>query len=202
MLLFCLALIFMGGCARQAGSLSPNDNAASAGQLPFDRTPENSGPPATADLAHPLIPAGTAIVIRLQSPISSVKAHAGESFEAVLDEPVLFANRTALASGTMVRGTVLAAKRGEQQEAGYLRLTLSSILLDNKTLDIHTSSLFAKGSVPGTGKTGAQNHSSVILEDVASRSNPEDGGHAQRDVKFSTARRLTFRLLKPLPLPN
>jgi hypothetical protein len=202
MSLLCLPLILVAGCAQQVGSLSPNDNASSGRQLPFDRTPDNAGPPATADLAYPAIPAGTAITIRLQSPISSANAHVGDAFQGVLDEPVVLANQTMLASGTAVQGSVLAAKPGEQQEAGYVRITLSSILVGNKPLDVHTSSLFAKGTLPGAGKTGAQSRSHSILEDVASRPKLEDGNHAQGDVKFSTARRLTFRLLKSVPPPN
>ena len=200
MLPLCLALLLLAGCAQQAGNLSPNDNAASARSLPFDRTPDNAGRPATANLADPAIPAGTAMVIRLQAPISSARAHTGDGFQGVLDEPVVLANRVVLANGTEVRGSVLAAKPGEPQEAGYLRLTLHSILLGDKTLDIHTSSLFAKGSV--AEKTGAQNRSHAALEDVASRLSLEDASYAQRDVKFSTARRLTFRLLKPVLVPN
>jgi hypothetical protein len=201
-LLLYVALIMGVGCGQQAGSLSPGDSAASVRPLPFDRTPDNAGPPATADLAHPAIPAGTAIVIRLGSPISSANAHVGDGFQGVLEEPVAFATGTVLAGGSVVRGRILAAKPGEPQEAGYLRLTLSSILLGNKALEIHTSSLFAKGSLPGTAKTGTQNRSRPIVEDVASRPGLEDASHAQGDVKFSTARRLTFRLLKALPLPN
>jgi hypothetical protein len=201
-LLLYVALILMVGCGQQMGSLSPNNNATSARPLPFDRTPDNAGPPATADLAHPALPAGTAIVIRLESPISSDSAHFGDVFVGALDESVAFATRIVLPTGSVVRGRILAAKPGETQEAGYLRLTLSSILLDNKILDIHTSSLFAKGSLPEGVKARAQNRTHPILEDVASPANLEDGSHAQRDVKFSTARRLTFRLLKPLPLPN
>ena len=197
-----VAVMLMVGCVQQTGSLSPSDNAASVPPLPFDRTPDNAGPPATADLAHPAIPAGTAIVIRLESPIASDNAHVGDSFLGTLEEPVVFATRTVLPTGSVVRGRILAAKPAESEEAGYLRLTLSSVLLGNKTLDVHTSSLFAKGSLPDGVKARAQNRSHPILEDVTSPANLEVGSHAQRDVKFSTARRLTFRLLKPLPLPN
>lgn len=196
-----MAVALMVGCAQQVGSLSSNDNAAAARPLPFDRTPDSTGLPATAELAHSAIPAGTTLVIRLQSPISSVSAHIGESFEGVLDEPVLVANRTALPNGTVVRGTVLDAKPGEPNEAGYVRIMLSSILVDNKPLDIHTSSLFAKGSLPGAEKTGAR-RSRPTLETVSSQPSLEAAIHAQGDVKFSTARRLIFRLLKPVLLPN
>jgi len=196
----CLSLILAGGCAQEPLSVSSSDNAASGRELPFDRVPDKTGPPAIADLPDLAIPSGTVIDIRLQLPISSATAHAGESFQAVLDEPVLLANRTVLPSGTVVNGRILAAKPGDPQEAGYLRLTLSSIGVDNRALSIHTSSLFAKGSLPGIGKAAAPNHSQPILEDVASQ--PDNEIRAQSDVKFSTDRRLTFRLLTPVPLSN
>ena len=194
-------LALIAGCAQQAGQLSPNENGGSTRQLPFDRTPESTGRSATAELARPTIPAGTPIVIRLQSSISSANLRAGDTFQGVLDEPVSLANRTALTTGTVVRGSVLAAKSSEPQEPGYLRLTLSSILLDNTTLDLHTSSLFAKGSLPPPENTGTEKQSRLALRGVATAPGATDSSHAQGDVKFSTVRRLTFRLLKPLPLP-
>lgn len=200
--LVCLSMVVMGRCAQQPASVWPNDSATSGRALPFDRTPDTTGNPATADLAHPTIPAGTVMVIRLQFPISSATAHTGENFQAVLDEPVLLASRAVLPSGTVVYGRILAAKPGDPQEAGYLRLTLSWIGVDNRTVKIHTSSLFVKGSLPGIAKIAAPNRSQPIVEDVASHPQPDDEILAQSDVKFSTARRLTFRLLQPLPLSN
>jgi len=200
--LLCLSVIVLAGCAQQAGSIWSNGDAGATRPLPFDRTPDNTGASATADLPHPWIPAGTAIVIRLQSPISSANAHPGDTFQSLLDEPVLLANRTVLQGGTPVRGRILTAKAGEAQEAGYLRLTLSAIATDSQTLDIHTSSLFAKGSLPGYTKGSAQNRSRPTLEIVASGPSRGDDGRALGNVEFSTARRLTFRLLKPVPLGN
>jgi hypothetical protein len=200
-LLLCLVLALIAGCAQHAADLPSDENRGSTRPLPFDRTPESTGRSATAELAHPTIPAGTPIVIRLQSPVSSANVRAGDIFQGVLDEPVLLANRTVLATGTVVRGSVLAAKSSEPQEPGYLRLTLSSILLENTTLDVHTSSLFAKGSLPLPDKTGMEKQSRPALRGVATAPGAADSSHAQGDAKFSTARRLTFRLLKPLPLP-
>jgi hypothetical protein len=198
-LVLCL-LALITGCTQQKSSVSSNPSGTSGWQLPFDRTPEGVGVPATAELT-PEVPVGTAIVIRLQSPLSSVSAHSGDPFQALLDQPILLDNRTVLPSGIVVRGRVLAAKPGELQEPGYLRLTLSSILVDNRTLDVHTSSLFAKAGLHRLDETAANHPSHVILADVAA-SNSNESNHAQRDVKFSTVRRLTFRLVRPLSLPS
>ena len=44
------------------------------------------------------VPAGTAISIRLQSSVSSATAHAGDTFEAVVDEPVVVGGQTVVAA--------------------------------------------------------------------------------------------------------
>jgi hypothetical protein len=195
----CLPLVLAIGCAQQKVGLLPIEDASR--QLPFDRIPDGEGVRATAALAPGTVPAGTSLVIRLQSPISSVGAHAGDLFQGVLDQPVLLKDRTLLPIGTSVRGKVLAVKPGGLEEPGYLRLTLASILLDDKTLDLHTSSLFAKAGSHPRSRPGIEDASSATLTDVAA---PEKtvSGYPQTDVKFSTARRLTFRLVRPLALPD
>lgn len=199
-LVLCL-LSLITGCRQQKSGLSADQTGIPSSQLPFDRTPDGAGVPATAELTHPTVPAGTAIVIRLQSPISSVSAHSGDFFQAVLDQPILFDNHIVLPSGIVVRGRVLVAKPGEPNDPGYVRLTLTSILVDNKTLDVHTSSLFAKASIRPLDETGANHPSHATLTDVAA-SSVNHSNHAQGDVKFSTVRRLTFRLVRPLSLPS
>jgi hypothetical protein len=141
-------------------------------------------------------------VIRLQSPVSSRNAHAGDIFQGVLDQPIMLQNRTVVPSGTAVLARVLAAKASGAEDPGYLRITISAILLDDKTLEVHTSSLFAKGSRSGPTQSANGNQPRISLTNLAAASVPTDLSHAQGDVKFSTDRRLTFRLVKPLALPS
>jgi hypothetical protein len=199
-LAFVLALIT--GCAQQNTSLLPNQRDLANGQLPFDHTPDGSGIPAIADLTHYMVPVGTTIVIRLQSPISSVNARAGDLFEGVLDQPIFLRDRRVLPSGIVVRGRVLIAKAGEMQKPGYLRLTLSSILLGNKTFDVYTSSLFAKAGSHLLDEMEGNHQSSTTLTEIAAVPSRNDSRNAQADVKFSTAHRLIFRLVRPLSLPG
>jgi hypothetical protein len=155
----------------------PADNPQTK-PLPFDSSAHNDGISPTQAFASTSIPAGTAIVIRLQSPLSSVQARLGDTFQGVLEEPIMVQGQTLAPSGTGITGKVLAAKVSGPREPGYLRLTLSSIVLNGKPVEMHTSSVFSKG--------GRREH---LLS----------GTTATNDTQFSTARRLTFRLLQPLP---
>jgi len=186
----------MGGCSGQGNGI-PQDSAAGS-ELPFDASPNPSRLPATADFPAFLVPVGTPLVISLQAPLSSTNARQGDVFQAVLDEPIMNSGRVVLPRGALVNGKVLAAKSGDTREPGYLRLGLTSIVSNRQTVPLHASSFFAK---PKPLRTQAQQpQSPARLQTV------NDAGDTlnarQPDVEFSTARRLTFRLLKSLSLPH
>lgn len=172
-----LALLLVPACSRQPGIFSPQENAQTK-PLPFDSPSHDDGISPTQAFASSSMPAGTAVVIHLQSPLSSAKAHLGDQFRAVLEEPIVVQGQTVAASGTEVTGRVLAAKASQPREPGYVRLTLSSIVLNGKAVDLHTSSVFSKGGPREHLRSGA----------------------AANDIQFSTGRRLTFHLIQPLPL--
>lgn len=165
-------------CSRQPGLLLPSDNPPTK-PLPFDSSSHGDGISPTQAFVSTAIPAGTTIVIKLQSPLSSVTAHLGDQFRAVLEQPIIVQGQTLAPSGIEIMGKVLAVKVSQPREPGYLRLTLSSIVLNGKPADVHTSSLFSKGG---------------------SRERQRSDSPAANDIQFSTGRRLTFRLLQPLPL--
>ena len=92
------------------------------------------------------IPTGSPVYIRLQESISSATAQEGQSFSAVLDEPIVVEGQTVAPQGIPVTGRVVAARQsGHLHDSGYLRLTLSSITLNGKAVPLQTSSLFVKG---------------------------------------------------------
>jgi hypothetical protein len=171
-----LTLTMAAGCSRQPSGVAANSTTTdNAHQLPFDRVSEDKGITPTAGLLSGGIPAGTAIRVRLESPLSSADSHTGDGFQGVLDRPISVAGQTLVPRGSPVRGTVLAADPSGQNRPGVLRLTLSSISINGKNFSLKTSSVFAKGD------------------------NPARAGRS-RDVKFSTAKRLTFQVAQPLPL--
>jgi hypothetical protein len=188
-LLMGLALMLYSGCSRQQGLLPPKENAQTS-PIPFDNPSRSEGISPTQAFASPSIPAGTAIVIRLQSSLSSAESHSEDRFQAVLEEPIVVQGQTLAPGGTAITGRVLAAKASESREPGYLRLTLSSAVLNGKAVDVHASSIFCKG--------GPREHRRSASSGELPPAPVSSAG--TKDVQFSTGHRLTFRLIQPLPL--
>jgi len=176
---FTLALAT--ACSRREEILSLTPTAEASHSLPFNESSKETGISPTQAFAPSTVPAGTQIVVRLTAPLSSAATHSGDTFEAVLDQPVLVDGLMVMKQGVSVRGRIASAKPSDSpNRAGYLRLTLSSIVDQRATLPVHTSSIFVKGSSRPKGGVG------------------QDSAHPQdSDAKFSTAQRLTFRLLAP-----
>src|SRR5690242_11472651 len=117
-----LTLFLAAGCSRQPALQAASD-VASDQHLPFDQTGKNDGISPTASIATKDIPAGTPITIRLQSALSSEQSRTGDSFEAILDEPIIIDGQTVLPRGATVTGRVVGAKAsGRLHDPGYLRL--------------------------------------------------------------------------------
>jgi hypothetical protein len=92
------------------------------------------------------VPVGTTIYVRLQQSLSSASAQVGQEFAAVLDEPLVIDNQTAVPSGAAVTGKVVAAREsGHLHNAGYLRITLTSIVVNDKPVALETNSVFTGG---------------------------------------------------------
>jgi hypothetical protein len=158
------------------------------------------------------IPAGTVVAVRLQNTISSATAHPGESFDAVLDEPLVVKGQTVAEKGAPVTGRVVEAKSsGRLHNSGYLRLTLSSLNLNGKQVPIQTSSLFAKGAnhnkrnatlIGGGAGAGALlggifgGGKGALIGAAAGAGAGTTGAYAtgKKDVAFAAERRLSFRL--------
>jgi hypothetical protein len=195
------------GCSRQLAIPGPGETAGSSG-IPFERGADNSGISPTAGFASDGIPAGTLVTVRLQSPLSSADSRSGDSFQAVLDEPVLVAGKTVAPPGEPVTGSVVAAKASRGvRDPGYLRVTLASIVMNGKSISLQTSSIFAKGGSYQRRKVATAKRSDADDKDAAAEPAVDSGdgigplfNSGLGDVKFSTGRRLTFRLAQPLNL--
>ncbi len=173
----------MTACSRQPAVETIDDSSPDGQQLPFERAPNRKGLPPTSSVVE--MPAGTPIMVRLQTPLSSATARDGEAFEAVLDEPIVVRSKVVARRGTMVTGRVVAAKPSDgDQTSGYMRLTLSAIALNGKSQPILTSSVFAKG--------GTQE----VLPSSPESGPPNPGA---QDIQFPPSHRLTFRLKETVP---
>jgi hypothetical protein len=189
-----------------ACSLPPADNPSNpdSQKLPFDRTPRENGisPSQTLVPSTTKLPEGTPLPIRLQSGLSSASTHAGDTFSAVIDEPVVVEGQTLLDRGISATGRVLEAKpavnprgnsmssRRNPPEPGYLRIVLTSLDVGGKQVMIYTSSIFVKGGSreDRNSATGA-----------SSESRNKDRGK-DKDVVFAIDRRLNFRLAQTVDL--
>lgn len=204
----------VAGCSRQPGSSLPQEprQAEREQTLPFDQRGDSNGIAPSSSLVPALqkVPAGTPLTIRLRSRISSTSAHSGDTFDAVLDEPVNIQGQTVIAHGAAVKGrVVLAKRRTDASGTGYLRLTLSSLTVNGKVVPIHTSSIFGKSGFQHTARDpflrshSATNDVSEVLpgNGYTERRNPSSSTQAApHNVVFSPERRLSFRLTEPVSL--
>ncbi len=215
-----LVLLLLGAaCSRQPAGQAIDDSASST-QLPFDRSADNKGISPTASITPASIPSGTPITIRLQSAVSSSASHTGDSFDAVLDEPVIVDGQTVAPRGANVTGRVVSAKAsGHLQDPGYLRLTLVSLSINGKSLPIQTASIFAKGSshekrnlamIGGGTAAGALigglagGGKGALIGTAIGAAGGTGTAYAtgRKDVGFGAERRLTFRLTQTVPVQS
>jgi BON domain len=128
--------------------------------------PPASQPPATlaADTAEPLprppkalaivAPAGTTLLIRTGTSLSSGTSQTGQVFVGSLARPVRIRGTTVFPSGSRVTGTVVdAQKRGKIKGEAVLNLTLTSITAHGRTYSIRTGVL--ENTAKGKGKRTA-----------------------------------------------
>lgn len=217
-----LFLTLASGCARQSGVQTPEQGgggpSADEQSLPFDQQGEKTGRSLVP--ASEVLPIGTPIAVRLQSAISSGSSRSGEHFEAVVDDAVVIDGRTVLARGTKIEGRVLAAKAsGRPKDPGYLRLTLSNLLLNDVAVPVRTNSIFVKGGSygkrsfatnggagmnPVVGAAGVGNKGALVGTGLGTdgAAGKTDATVDKNDVSLSAKRRLTFRLAQPISVGN
>lgn len=199
-LVLALACTGLAGCSRKLPV--PNTTGTASGQLPFHRVLDGDGVSPTEAFASEGLPAGSEISIRLRSRLSSATSHVGDYFDAALDAPLLIAGKMVAPRGAAVTGTVLDTRASAGQDPGYLRLTVTSIVVNGKVVPVQASSLFAKGSLSERKMAADLNASEASRKDAAQEEPPghENGGQTTMpgDVRFSTGHRFAFRLTQPL----
>jgi len=204
--LILLVLAGLAGCGvgAQPPTVATDTPAAPQQQLPF------------VESKALVVPANTAIYVRLQQSISSATAQPGQEFSAELDEPLVVEGQTLAPKGAPVTGKIVAARdSGHLHNAGYLRITLSSITLNGKTVPLQTNSMFVSGgsykkrnlAFIGGGAGGGALLGSLIgggkgaaIGSTVGAAGGTTAAYAtgKKEVGFIAERRLGFRLTQPL----
>ena len=181
-----LILLPAFGCSRRTPNL-PTEGATQSNPPPFQSQP---APPAEIRQGFSLtgsqgkgspfqksdlIPAGALLTVRLRVPLVAGSGFK-ESFEALLDEPVMVDGNILISRDAIVRGEIESAHVSKTSpDRGYVRLTLSSVQVDGVSVPIQTASLFARqlSTAPANSVT----------------------------IRLEKGRRLTFRLKEQIFLP-
>lgn len=186
-LLVCLSTLLSSGCSSKMQLQAPPPDSAEQKQLPFQAASDTAGVTPTGALTPSGVPVGTPVIVHFRDPLSSASAHAGDLFEAVLDESIMVRGLTVVPRGSVLQGKVVEAKgAGRVDGPGYLRLTLIEISLQGKSLELKVSSVFRKGSPRMRTISGVE----------------PDLGHSSRDAVFPAGKRVTFRLAQTLAVSS
>ena len=120
--------------------------------------------------------------------------------------------------GTAVMGKVVAANEsGHLHNAGYLRITLSTLIVNGKSVPLQTNSVFVSGgsykkrnlAIIGGGAGGGALLGALIgggkgaaIGSVAGAAGGTTAAYAtgKKEVGFVAERRLGFRLTQPLSI--
>ena len=143
-----LLILLTVGCSRRTPNL-PSESPAPTSATSF----QTSGLQGASEYVpgtvppfqnSPLLPAGALVTVRLKVPLVA-DSESRDSFEAVLDEPVVVEGNTLIPRDAIVSGRIESAHTSRvTPDRGYVRLTLDSVQVDGLDVPIQTASLFAR----------------------------------------------------------
>src|SRR5258708_38393480 len=122
-LLLVLALTL--ACSRRSSDSSATNDPQNAATTDAANSPSPDA--AKSQSAQVSVPPGTAVTVRLQTSVSSAKSQTGETFDAVLDEPLVVGGRAVVPPGAAGLGKNTVSKHsGRFHQPGGLGVALGS----------------------------------------------------------------------------
>jgi hypothetical protein len=151
-----LALALIAGCAKSSTPATTTDNNAASSDNNAGGTAANgksaSAKPAAEETV--VIPAGTALMVRLGDTLSSKDSRAGDSFSATVARPVEVNGKTIIDQGARASGTVVDAKgMGHFKGGALLEIRLNSVSINGREHSIQTAAF--ERVLQGKGKRSA-----------------------------------------------
>ncbi len=183
-------------------------------QQAAERTPVPPPPPKPI-----VVPAGTALTIRLSQPVGSKTSQPGTPFTGSVSTPITIDGKTAIPAGADVTGIVKNAKKaGKFKGAGVLSMHLDSITVRGHQYNIVTASFDqtskgkgkrTAGAVAGGAGAGAAIGGlagggkgagiGALIGATAGTIGAATTGNS-RDIEFPAESALSFELAQPLTL--
>lgn len=158
--LSCLLLLCLGACRNNQKIANPNIVMPGApGNRPAgapEAVPEGGPAGDVVFLGASIVqvPAGTPLAVRLEAGLDSGRSKAGDSFRAVLAEPLKTEAGIAVPDGALVLGQITDAATASGTEAASLSLNLLEVRVNNRWIGVRTDLLviIAGGSTPAGGE--------------------------------------------------
>jgi hypothetical protein len=140
------------------------------GEAPQVMRPGDTGPSASstaqsvAAVRPPVeIPAGANIVVRLIDGVDSEKASVGQTFRAAIDQPISVAGEIVIPRGADAIVRLVDSKEsGKLTGRAELTLSLSSITVDGKVVEINTQNITEESDARGK-RTAAKSGGGAVL---------------------------------------
>jgi hypothetical protein len=105
-----------------------------------EETAESAARPAAARARALVVPAGTALQVRLITGLNSNENRAGDPFAGTLEHPVVVGERVAIPKGAEVKGRVTdAVKSGRLKQRAELWVTLTEVNVRGKSYQLASS---------------------------------------------------------------
>lgn len=226
-----LALAVIGCTSKPPATSGDTNNQQSADNAGAGGTTTSPGPAAGTAPATPapemkapepvnpaVVPAGTALTVRLGETLSSKTSQDGQSFTGTLVNPVEAGGATVIPAGSSVSGTVVSAKSaGRFKGESLLTLRLDTITVKGTQRTIQTSTV--SSGQKGKGKRtatmiGGGAGAGALIGGIAGGGKGAAigalvGGGAgtagagltgNRDVSFGAESAVTFKLSAPLEI--
>jgi hypothetical protein len=114
--------------------------------------------PGSGESASTIVPAGTRILLRTKSSISTRNARNGDSFYAIVDYPVVIDKRVAIPADSLVRGVIVDVQKGGRVRGrAQITISLEQLMLINgvqKPIDAEILSVDASAEAASVQRGG------------------------------------------------